>query len=360
MKDYDLNEPVEISSDTYWVGQYGEELLERNIYLRVFKAGQKKINLIIDPGPPKDLQNLIKKVNKIIGDIKNINLIFINHQDPDVAYNSATIQKLNNNCLVLASEDTFRLINFYGLDSKKFKSIESFKNQEVTLSTGHKLKFVPSPHCHFRGAVMLYDPETRILFSGDLFGGLSFKNELFAKDGFWEGIKVFHQIYMPTKDALKYALENIKKLNPPPLFICPQHGSIISEDKVKEAIENMENLEVGLDLYLKRAEKENYIFALNELLNYAKNLVDKDNLDKILKFFSDTSFTSIFSFSGNEIKDIKVDFPYSLEYFVKNIRFLLPKEKLDAFDAELVSILLRYSLPVPSIQHTEIDEIELF
>jgi len=360
MQDYDLSEPVEISADTYWVSQYGNELLERNIYLRVFKGGQKRINLIIDPGPPKDLQNLIRKVSKIIGDFKNINLIFINHQDPDVGYNASTIQKLNKNALVLASEDAFRLIKFYGLDEGKFKAIESFKDLQVTLSTGHILKFVPSPYCHFRGSVMLYDPETRILFSGDLFGGLSFKNDLFAEDGWWEGIKVFHQIYMPTKDALKYAMENIKKLDPPPLFICPQHGSIISGDKVKEVIQLMENLDVGLDLYLKRSEKQNYIFALNEVLNYVKGLIDKENLDKILKFFSDTSFTSIFSMNGNEITDIKVDLFYALEYFVKNIRYLLPKENLDVFDAELISVLIRYSLPVPSWRDTEPIEVELF
>ena len=39
--------------------------------------------------------------------------------------------------------------------------------------TGHRLIPVPTPYCHFRGAVMLYDPETRVLFSGDLLGGIT-------------------------------------------------------------------------------------------------------------------------------------------------------------------------------------------
>lgn len=356
-----FNEPVEISSDTYWVGKKSGDLLERNIYLRVFKQSNKSINLVIDPGPPSDLSALTEKTGKIIGSIKNIDLIFVNHQDPDVSYNSATIQKLNPNALVLASEDTFRLINFYGINTKKTRAVESFKDMEITLSTGHKIKFVPSPFCHFRGAVMLYDPETRILFSGDLFGGLSFTPSLFADENYLEGIKTFHQIYMPTKDALKFAINNIKSLDPPPLFIAPQHGLIIGSEKLKEAISFLENLDVGLDLYLKRKDKENYIAGMNEILEYGKSLLDKKNIEEILKGFKDLTFTSIFSFDSSGIKDIKVDPEYALEFLLNNFEILLPEDKVDFFETEVIRILLIWNIPLPKhFDKIEREEINLF
>lgn len=353
-------EPIEISADTFWVGKREGELLERNIYLRVFRGGGKQINMLIDPGPPSDLQVLTEKTSKIIRSIKNVNLIFINHQDPDVAYNASSIQKLNPNSIILSSEDSIRLIHFYGLDLSKLRAIESFKNLEIALITGHKLKFVPSPYCHFRGAVMLYDPETRILFSGDLFGGLSYNQSLFAKDGYLEGIKIFHQIYMPTKEGLKYAIENIKNLEPPPLFIAPQHGSIISFEKVKEAIEFLENLDVGLDLYLKRQEKENYLGAINELLKEVKNWISKNDLKEILMGFKDSTFTSMFGFAGDEITEIKVDYDTALDFLAKNVRILLPPEKIDLFDLELVKILTKWGLPVPKLTDTKEVAINLF
>lgn len=357
----DYSKPIEISDNVFWVGRLSGVLLERNIYLRVFKQGNKTINLIIDPGPPEDLVDLNEKVSKIIGSIKNIHLIFLNHQDPDVALNSATIQKMNKNCMVLTSEDNWRLVNFYGLDKGKYKGVESLKEMKAYLSTGHTIEFVPSPFCHFRGAVMLYDLESRILFSGDLFGGLSYTQKLFADENWWEGIKVFHQIYMPTKEALLYAIENIKKLKPEPLIIAPQHGFILTSDKVKEAIEKLENLDVGLDLYLRKKEKENYINAINDLLSEIKNSFSKEDIAEILNTFKDNTFTSYFSIDSNVIKDIKVDPDTAMEFLLKNLRLLYPKENLDLFDIEVVKILIRWGIPVPKLYDvSSTEEIDLF
>lgn len=357
----DYSKPIEISDNVFWVGKLSGHLLERNIYLRVFKKGNKTINLIIDPGPPEDLSNLTEKISKIIGNIKNIHLIFLNHQDPDVAYNSAIIQRMNKNCMVLTSEDNWRLVNFYGLDKDKYKSVESFKEMKAYLSTGHTIEFISSPFCHFRGAVMLYDLESRILFSGDLFGGLSYTQKLFADENWWEGIKVFHQIYMPNKEALHYAIGNIKKLKPEPLIIAPQHGFILTSDKVKKAIENLENLDVGLDLYLKKKEKENYINAMNDLLNEIKNSFSEKDIAEILNTFRDKTFTSYFSVDSNGIKDIKVDFDSAMEFLLRNLRLLWPKENLDLFDIEVVKALIKWGIPVPKLYDvSSTEEIELF
>ncbi len=361
MDNINLDEPVEISADTWWVGGRKGNLLERNIYLRVFKGGGKIVNLLIDPGPPEDLKVLMEKVSKVIGSIKNVNLIFVNHQDPDVGYNSSSIQKLNPNCLILSSEDSWRLINFYGLDFKKFKNVESFKNNGVILSTGHKLIFVPTPFCHFRGAVMVYDPETRILFSGDLFGGLSYAEDFYAKENSWDGIKAFHQIYMPTKEALKYAIENIKNLNPEPQIIAPQHGGIIKGELLKDFMERLENTEVGLDLYLRSKMKENYIFALNDLIEEIKPYVEEKSLNKILESFKDVSFTSIFSFDKDGIKDIKVDGNSAAEFLINNLKILFDEKFLDFLDISIVKVFTKWNIPMPKTLGSDSKlEVELF
>lgn len=357
----DYSKPIEISENVFWVGNSTGALLERNIYLRVFKQGNKSINLLIDPGPPEDLSSLTEKVSKITGSIKNIHLIFLNHQDPDVALNAATIQRMNRSSFVLTSEDNWRLVNFYGLDKSKFKSVENLKEMKAYLTTGHIIQFVPSPFCHFRGAVMLYDIESKILFSGDLFGGLSYKKGIFADENWWEGIKAFHQIYMPTKEALYYAIENIKKLKPEPLIIAPQHGYILTSDKVKEAMEKLSNLPVGLNLYLENKEKQNYINAMNDLLTEIKNLFSEKDLEKILNTFKDDTFTSYFSIDLNGIKDIKVEQDMAMEFLLKNLRILIPKEKVDILDMEIVKVLVRWGIPVPKLYDvSSTEEIELF
>ncbi len=144
--------------------------------------------MLIDPVPVEIVEILQKNIVPITGGLDKIGVMFINHQDPDVALNSSIIQNLNPRDLIIASEDTWRLIRFYGLKSSRFKAVESFKLGIVRLAYGHRVKFIPTPFCHFRGAVMLYDLTSQILFSGDLFGGLSYSQELYASEDSWEGI----------------------------------------------------------------------------------------------------------------------------------------------------------------------------
>ena len=114
---------------------------------------------------------------------------------------------------------------------------------------------------------MLYDETSRILFSGDLFGGLSFEQELFATEEHWDGIRIFHQIYMPSQNAVRMAVDRIRKLKPAPLIIAPQHGSIIKGELLGEFLDRMYDLPVGLDLLQPTIiDKEIYLQAINEIL----------------------------------------------------------------------------------------------
>jgi len=75
--DVDLTKPVEIYKNIYWVGSSEEALLRRNIYLRIFTGNDRQFSMIIDPGPPLDLEIMKKKTAEVIGGINNLNFIFI-------------------------------------------------------------------------------------------------------------------------------------------------------------------------------------------------------------------------------------------------------------------------------------------
>ncbi|MCD6587922.1 MAG: hypothetical protein J7K88_05175 [Candidatus Fermentibacteraceae bacterium] len=348
MREPDLDKPVEIAPGIYWVGRREDTLLERNIYLRVFTNGDKTVNLLIDPGPPEDLTPLVKKLSSLIGGIRNLHVMFLNHQDPDVSYNSGHLQKLNPNCIVLCSEDSWRLVKFYGLDPKKYKAVESFKDMKVTLSTGHTLRFIPTPYCHFRGAVMLFDEETGVLFSGDFLGGLSFKQDLYASPESWDGIATFHQIYMPSQAALKHAVNNIREMGKAPGIIAPQHGSILTGELVQDFLGRVENLEVGLDLFLKDHTKKNYIAALNELLAEFSQIVDSSIIPRALSaFMSDGSFPNAITVGDSGVTDIKVDAQYAVEIFLRELRQQTPSDLLDLVDISIVRVLTMWKIPLP-------------
>ena len=347
--DPDLSEPVEIAPDTYWVGRREGTALERNIYLRIFRKDDKVLNMLIDPGPPEDLTSLAEKLSGLIGGIRNLHVMFLNHQDPDVSFNSVHIQKLNPNCIVLCSEDSWRLVRFYGLDEKKYKPVESFKHLKTELNTGHTISFIPTPFCHFRGACMLYDHETGVLFSGDFLGGLSSKRDLYASQDSWDGISAFHQIYMPSQMALRNAVSNVRGLQHTPAVIAPQHGSIITGAFVEDFLSRIDNLEVGLDLFLKEHSRQNSIAALNDLLTELGQLLDPSIIpDTLSAFRTDGSFPEVIASVENGVTDIKADGHYAVELFLKELREKIPADKLDLFDVSVVKVLSSWEIPLPA------------
>lgn len=324
----DYNEPFEIASNIYWVGHRSDHNFDMNVYLRVFQGNGRKLNMLIDPGPHTDFEVISSKVEKILGPDEKIHLAFINHQDPDVCINTVFFQRHYPEMQVVTSEDTWRLIRFYGLDKNRFTPVEKFKGNKIKLSTGHRLRFIPTPYVHFRGACALYDDEHQILFSGDLFGGLSTDKALYAKDVDWTGIKIFHQIYMPVNKALKKAVHNIHTMAPNVKILAPQHGKIITKELVQIFTDRLENLQVGLDIETSTLNRESYMNAINEMAEKAEELVGPEVVKKTLDSFgTDGSFPDILSVENNRVTGVKIGLDDALDVFSSRFAANLTQEQ---------------------------------
>lgn len=272
-----FDKAVEIAKGVFWVGYRNpKSIFQLNPYLRVF---DNKINYLIDPGSPLDFSIISKKIGEVIGDISKIGLYSLNHQDPDVSMNAAFLKTLAPNAFCMCTEDTWRLVVHYDLNPQRVLFVEKFKNWEVKLTTGHVLQIIPTPFCHFKGAFGVYDVESRVLFTGDLFGGLNEPNvlDLYATEKSWDGIEAFHQLYMPTNKALKAAVIKIRSLYPKPEIIAPQHGAIIKGALIDDFLERMYYLQVGEDLIEEEDEATVY---LDKYIEVAKAItaVAKDSI----------------------------------------------------------------------------------
>jgi flavorubredoxin len=313
MEQYDLARPVEIDTDIYWVGSSEEALLRRNIYLRVFRVNGKTSGMIVDPGPECDFYTLKNKVETVIGKLNRVGLIFINHQDPDVAPNALKIQDLNPKALTLMTEDTWRLVQFFRLNPDRFRAVEKYRNLKVNLRSSpevqpeYRLQFIPTPFCHFRGSCMVYDVNSRILFSGDFLGGIS-TSDLYAEEPHWEGVKAFHQLYFPSKRALNHAINKIRAIDPPPLMIAPQHGAILKGEMIDLYMDRMANLDVGLDIITHAGgDLSRFLDLANDIANIAEQEIGSISRADIFKVFHpDGSYPALFTLDKNHVvRDIK-------------------------------------------------------
>lgn len=339
------HQAVEIAPDVYWVGRRRGQMLESNVFLLVFRKGIKEVRLLVDPGPPEDFAIISRKVEAVIESVDRIDYVFLNHHDPDVAGNAATIQQRSRSCQVICSEDTFRHARFYGLDAKRVMAVESFPGGVCTLPTGHALTFVPTPFCHTRGAVSLYDPASRVLFSGDLFGGAR-APQLVASELSWSGIEMFHQIYMPSQRALSLAAGRVQRLSPSPQLIAPQHGALIMGNDVGRFVNRVGRLEVGLDLPENPANVEKYLAAANEIAAAYEAIAGVDGARELKAGFAgDGSFSRLFTLDGRRaIASFKVAPRLALEAFSTDVVAAVPEAQRAEFRRGIDGILRRHEI----------------
>jgi flavorubredoxin len=101
---------------------------------------------------------------------------------------------------------------------------------------------------HSPGNFQVYDPCSKILFSGDL--GASLGQDYFFVENFDEHIKYmegFHKRYMASNKVLKLWANMVRQLDIE--MIVPQHGAIFKgKEMVERFINWIENLQVGVDL----------------------------------------------------------------------------------------------------------------
>jgi len=256
-------EHIQIAPNIYWVGM----CLENDPFqCHPYFINNGDESILVDPGSMLEFDETIRKVKNLCN-LNSIKYIILHHQDPDLCAAVPEIEKLiqRDDLLIVTHSRMSLLIKHYLIKSNYYE-IDKNNNLLVT-DNGFRLEFHTTPYCHSPGAFVTYEPKTKTLFSGDIFGGIEESWEFYADETYFDKAKQFHQAYMPSKDIFNYALNKIQKLDID--LIAPQHGSIIKKHFIPNLIKDMKNLDCGL--YIE--DKYNA-----ELIDTIKQLKEKDEL----------------------------------------------------------------------------------
>lgn len=237
----DISHAVEIGEKVWWVGQYmPDDLFQCNAYL--IEHGDQSV--LIDPGGHLTFENVRRKVEEVIP-FSNIRYFVCHHQDPDITASLKLIEKipgLRTDAVVVTHWRARELVKHYAL-SLPFWEIE--ENHWQLDIGGRLLLFVFTPYLHFPGAFCTFDVTTGILFSSDIFGGMTREWSLVARDeSYFEDIRPFHEHYMPSREILLHGLLRIEEL--PLKLIAPQHGSILHGGLINFIIGRLKQLDCGI------------------------------------------------------------------------------------------------------------------
>ncbi len=318
----DYTKPIEIAPDVYWVGYViPNDPFQCHVYL--IKNDSESI--LIDPGSMITFPVVLEKITSIVS-LRDIKYIIMHHQDPDIVSCYTTLEQImpKGERYLVTHWRTEMLLKhymwktpFYLVDEHNWK-----------LKAGKReFEFVFTPYAHFAGAFCTYDKKTGILFSSDLFGGLTEEFSLFAKDAdnYFEATKPFHKHYMPSKEILLHSLKQIQKKRPS--MIAPQHGSIIKKDLIEPLINKLKDLDCGLYL-LDEYESDLYVLSKTDemLKQFLQDTVSLSSFDLILKNLFDNIKKEISSIEKIEI--------YGISPLSDNVHCFLIKEDRQVVEIE--------------------------
>ncbi len=283
-------------------------MLQCNTYLRTFRGGGTTYHWCVDPGSLMDYDVVRANLLQRIGEFAALDLVSMNHQDPDVTGNLLNFTRENPQLTGLIAEDAWRLVRHLNAVPGKLWFANKVPDRSLRLPGGQRLQMVPTPFCHFRGAVAFYDPEIQVLFSGDLFGGLNSPGrvQLYAQEDDWPGIAQFHQIYMPTREVVSRALRQIRALDPPVKIIAPQHGFVLTGDLLHEFMERLERLPMGIDLFPEEQDERHhkeYAEVFRDAIEEASRLLGPAEVRSLLRHLpADHELAQCIRVLGDEVR----------------------------------------------------------
>ncbi len=227
------------------ISEPGEENgIPSNQYL-VINHGK---GILLDPGGfgvmPQVLHHLMKYITPedVVG-------IVLSHQDPDIVGGLSSWMEMTE-AKIYVSKIWLRFLPHYGIKNmQRFVGIDD-QGSDLKLNDV-VLKLLPAHFLHSPGQLNVYDPLSKILFTGDI-GAAEYQDadfsEIFVKDFpvHQKRIEYFHRRYMSSNRALKYWLKIISCLDID--IIAPQHGYLYKGEAQSGLLSWLDTLECGADL----------------------------------------------------------------------------------------------------------------
>lgn len=206
--------------------------------------------MLLDPGGSMTYNELYLAISRYLPP-KELQYLFASHQDPDIV---ASLQRwlTTSQTTLLVSRLWARFVPHFCPAGKTEGRIVGIPDRGGTVTLGKtKLLILPAHFLHAEGNLQIYDPASRILFSGDLGSSLvpAARAGQFVDDltGHLPAMTGFHRRYMVSNKACRLWAQMVRSLDID--MIVPQHGAPLRGKRAVNAfIDWIAALECGIDL----------------------------------------------------------------------------------------------------------------
>ncbi len=217
-----------------------EKIIDTNQYL----VSTPSRALLIDPGGIEIFSSMLAATLHHVS-VDQITDLFASHQDPDIISSLGLWDQVLPNARLHSPWLWESFIRHFGLNHIEYVPLA---DDGGTIDLGDlSLQLVPAHYLHSSGNFNIYDPQAKILFSGDVGAGLEADGAPMFVDDFDEHIpkiKMFHQRWMPSNRAKNDWISRVRRLDIE--ILAPQHGRLYRGADVKRFLDWFEALEVGI------------------------------------------------------------------------------------------------------------------
>ena len=233
----------------------------RNVLLEDFDAGGFAVQsnqhvivhggegMILDPGGHKIYSRVLSATFATLGNAK-LRHLFLSHQDPDIVA-AVNGWLMTTDADAHLSEIWTRFVAHFGLDHLVEHRLKPIPDAGKMLELGGvQMPVVPAHFLHSEGNFQLYDPVSKILYTGDL--GTSLGTDYLKVTDFGQHLRHmegFHRRYMASNRVMQAWANMVRSLDIE--IIAPQHGAYFQgKEMVDRFIRWCSSLECGVDLIL--------------------------------------------------------------------------------------------------------------
>jgi flavorubredoxin len=230
----------------------------RNVLLRGFDVGPEvpcnqhlivdgDEAMILDPGGHKLYAKVFATTRRTLRGAA-LKHLFLSHQDPDiVAATNGWLMALPE-LQAWCSELWRRFVPHIGPDRLLFDRMNGVPDEGLRIPLGaSEVWAIPAHFLHSSGNFHVYDPVSKILYTGDLGASIGEDERVVSDfDAHVRFMRGFHERYMGSTRALKLWLGLVRTMDIE--TIAPQHGALFrGPEMVARFLDWLDELEVGAD-----------------------------------------------------------------------------------------------------------------
>lgn len=200
--------------------------------------------LLLDPGGAELFAPMMAAVLHH-APVDQITDLFASHQDPDVISSLGLWDQALTNAKLHAPAIWEGFLRHYSCESIEYVPIPD--NGGTIKLDSVELQIIPAHYLHSPGNFHVYDPQAKILMTGDVGAAFEAPDAPVFVDNFSahvEKMRHWHQRMMPSNQAKRVWIERVRNLDID--ILAPQHGRMFKGDDVKRFLDWFDALQVGI------------------------------------------------------------------------------------------------------------------